>query len=306
MLLDRGLLRQGAGRSSWPGPSCRCPSRCRPSSPPGWTRLPSEEKLLVQDAAVVGRAFWLGALAEVAAPPAVVGGAPAARAGAQAARPPRAATRSCAASRSSSFSHAIVRDVAYEQIPRARASDKHRRTAGWLESLSPERSEDRGEMLAHHYLRALRYSPAGERRDDSLRWSGHGRALRDAGDRSLSLNAFAEAARFFTEALALWPEDAPGRATLAFRLGRARDACRERRRRAARGGPRRVPAPRAGQEQAAEAMVLIGELLWMRGDPGAFAAPRGGGRAARAGRRRPYAKALRAEQPVAVQHDRRP
>ena len=41
--------------------SCRSRRPCRGSSPPGSTRFPIEEKLLLQDAAVVGKVFWLGA-----------------------------------------------------------------------------------------------------------------------------------------------------------------------------------------------------------------------------------------------------
>src|SRR6476619_8353768 len=117
-------------------------------------------------------------------------------------------------------SHALVRDVAYEQIPRARRSRKHWRTAGWIESLSPERTEDRAEMLSHHYMRALRYLPQGDTVSIELLAAARS-ALCDAGDRSMSLNAFAEAAHIFSEALQLWPQELPGWADVAFRLGSA-------------------------------------------------------------------------------------
>jgi tetratricopeptide (TPR) repeat protein len=90
-------------------------------------------------------------------------------------------------------------------------------------------------------------------------------ALRDVGDRAFSLTDFAKAARFYSEALDLWPPDAPGRADLLFSLGRAQlhadgtggDALAE-----ARGW-----FLAAGLlERAAEATVLLGELHWMRGD----------------------------------------
>ena len=54
------------------------------------------------------------------------------------------------------FRHALVREVAYEQIPRAQRGEKHRRVADWLETLG--RSEDLAELLAHHYIAVLDYS----------------------------------------------------------------------------------------------------------------------------------------------------
>jgi tetratricopeptide (TPR) repeat protein len=167
-----------------------------------------------------------------------------------------------------SFSHAVVRDVAYEQTPRQLRVARHTRAASWLEALSPERSEDRAEMLAHHYLSALRYMPETERERDELVDSARV-ALREAGDRSLSLNAFAKAAEFYGEALTLWPPSAPGRADLTLELGRARLHSES------GGGPLLGEAREAfladgRPEKAAEAMVLVGELQWMEGDPTAF------------------------------------
>src|SRR5919201_771755 len=57
-----------------------------------------------------------------------------------------------------SFAHLLVRDVAYSQIPRAVRAERHRAAAGWIESLG--RSEDRAELLAHHYLAALELGAA--------------------------------------------------------------------------------------------------------------------------------------------------
>ena len=58
------------------------------------------------------------------------------------------------------FRHVLVRDVAYGQIPRARRGETHRRTAEWLETLSPDRADDRAEMLAHHYVAAFELARA--------------------------------------------------------------------------------------------------------------------------------------------------
>src|SRR5207245_9435002 len=53
------------------------------------------------------------------------------------------------------FLHLLLRDVAYSQIPRSERAVKHSSAAAWIESLSADRSEDRAEMLAHHYPEAL-------------------------------------------------------------------------------------------------------------------------------------------------------
>jgi tetratricopeptide (TPR) repeat protein len=114
----------------------------------------------------------------------------------------------------------------------------------------------------------LRYLPQGDTVSIELLAAARS-ALCDAGDRSMSLNAFAEAAHFFAEALQLWPEELPGWADVAFRLGSAQVHAES-------GGDRPLEQARdafiaEGQPgKAAEAMVLIGELLWMRGDPDAF------------------------------------
>ena len=52
------------------------------------------------------------------------------------------------------FRHVLVRDVAYGQIPRAGAAEKHRRAAEWIEALG--RPEDHAELLAHHYAKRAR------------------------------------------------------------------------------------------------------------------------------------------------------
>ena len=87
-----------------------------------------------------------------------------------------------------SFRHALVREVAYEQIPRAQRADKHRAAAVWIESLG--RIEDHSELLAYHYAAALDYARASGQDPGPLAEQGR-IALREAGDRAFSLNAFA-------------------------------------------------------------------------------------------------------------------
>jgi tetratricopeptide (TPR) repeat protein len=158
-----------------------------------------------------------------------------------------------------SFHHALVRDVAYAQIPRAERARKHRLAAEWIEALG--RPEDHSETIAYHYLQALDYARgSGQPTDDFA--AGARAALHDAGDRALALSSFASAERFYAAALDLWPGGTP--AELLFRLGSARF------RAAGTGGELLAQSAEqllaAGDaERAAEAEVMLGEEIWMQG-----------------------------------------
>ena len=67
------------------------------------------------------------------------------------------------------FAHALIRDVAYGQIPRLERVDKHVVAAGWIERLAVERVADHAELLAHHYGQALDLSRAAGR-EASTSW----------------------------------------------------------------------------------------------------------------------------------------
>jgi class 3 adenylate cyclase/tetratricopeptide (TPR) repeat protein len=166
--------------------------------------LSPEEKSLLQDAAVIGRVFWPRAL------------------GAEEERLHtlvrkefvRRERRSSIAGESEySFAHALVRDVAYAQIPRGARAERHRRAAEWVESLPTDRAVDRAEMLAHHYAAAIELTNASGADASDLHEPAR-LAYRDAGHRAFSLNALPAAARFYTAALELWPLDDPERASL--------------------------------------------------------------------------------------------
>lgn len=176
--------------------------------------LSHEEKHLLQDAAVVGKVFWLGALE-------AVGGV---------ARwevedilhrlerkqfVQRARRASVAGEVEYAFRHVLLRDVAYGQIPRGARSDKHQRAAVWIESLG--RAEDHAELLADHYVNALEYARAARETDREL-VERAGVALRNAGDRAAALAAYQTAVRFYETALELSPSDS----MLLLRLGRTR------------------------------------------------------------------------------------
>src|SRR5207302_7880210 len=182
--------------------------------------LSSDEKALIQDAAVFGKVFWTGALA-------TVGEIDRAAAGR---RLPalerkefvrRERTSSVAAETEYGCRHVLVRDVAYGQIPRAGRAEKHRRAAEWIELLGAERAEDRAEMLAHHYGAALEFARASGQETGQLAERARF-ALRDAAERAFSLNALQTAVHLFEQAIALWPEDGEGWPRLVLRHAEAR------------------------------------------------------------------------------------
>jgi class 3 adenylate cyclase/tetratricopeptide (TPR) repeat protein len=62
------------------------------------------------------------------------------------------------------FKHALVRDVAYASLPKARRARAHAEVAAWIEELAGDRADELAELVAHHYLTAV----AGE--DADLAW----------------------------------------------------------------------------------------------------------------------------------------
>src|SRR6266545_1270881 len=180
----------------------------------------AEEKALLQDASVLGKVFWSGALASI-------GGVDRFSVGErlhtlERKEFVRRERRSSVADEEEySFGHTLVRDVAYAQIPRAARAEKHRLAAEWLESLSLDRGEDQAEMLAHHYLSALELARAAGQVRPELEERARV-AFREAGDRASRLHAVAAAARFYEAALELWPRDDPERPVLLLRYGRTR------------------------------------------------------------------------------------
>jgi class 3 adenylate cyclase/tetratricopeptide (TPR) repeat protein len=179
--------------------------------------LAVEDKGLLQDAAVLGRVFWEGALASVAG----LDSREVERRlhGLVRREFVRRERRSSVAGETEyAFRHLLVRDVAYAQIPRGVRGDKHRRVAEWIEALG--RPEDHAEMLAHHYLSALELAQAAGQPTEELDERARS-ALREAGARAFALNAFEQAARFYASALELWPREDHARPALLLACGEA-------------------------------------------------------------------------------------
>ena len=224
--------------------------------------LDPANKTILQDAAVIGKAFWLGAVASL-------GGTDVAEVERrlrelERRRFVRRARRSSVGGEDEiAFLHVLVRDVAYGQIPRAARAEKHRVAAEWIASLGVDRLEDRAELLAYHYGAALELTRAAGGDVSALETPAR-LALRAAGDRALALGAYPGAERAYEAALELWPADDPDRATLLVRYGRLLSLVHER-------GDEVLTEARdaflaAGQiDAAAWAELQIGDLTWRRG-----------------------------------------
>jgi DNA-binding SARP family transcriptional activator/class 3 adenylate cyclase/tetratricopeptide (TPR) repeat protein len=180
--------------------------------------LHPEARDLLHDAAVIGTAFWPGALVRLSG---LRVEQIERRLGElqwkELIRPqPRSAV---AGENQYIFWHVLVRDVAYGQIPRVERAEQHRLAAEWIESLAPDRA-DLTELLAHHYTSALEYARFA--RQDTATLEERARlVLRDAGDHALTLYAFPAAVRFFRSATELWPADDPDRPHLLLSLGKS-------------------------------------------------------------------------------------
>ena len=159
------------------------------------------------------------------------------------------------------FTHILVRDAAYDLIPKRRRADLHVGFAEWLRAATAGRLQV-DEIIGYHleqaygYRRQLGRVDASPHRALAADASGHlsaaGRRVLDAGDRSAAANLLARA-------VALRPADDPERPALLIDLGGvlreegrfvgAQDALAEAR--AARRRPRRRRARGAGPGRAA-------------------------------------------------------
>ncbi|HEU5278932.1 MAG TPA: adenylate/guanylate cyclase domain-containing protein, partial [Gaiellaceae bacterium] len=166
--------------------------------------LSSEEKTIVQSASVLGKVFWSDSLV------ALTGLEPWRLAETLRSLERKEFVRrehrsAVSGATQHAFVHALVRDAAYGQLPRAARARLHVATTEWIESLPEDRAEDRAETVAHHYLTAIELGRAAG--DDVSELGARAvRALQEAGERALALSAYTAAARFLSHALELLPE----------------------------------------------------------------------------------------------------
>jgi predicted ATPase len=213
LLADRG----GPGRSAEVPDSVQALIAARLDT------LSAERKSLLQDAAVLGKVFWSGALAEMGArEPREVENALHELSRKELVRPARASSMEGEAEYG--FWHLLVGDVCYAQIPRAARAARaarHRAAAAWIERKAGERVEDLADVLAYHYVQALELARAAGQPEQAEELEASAiRYLALAGERALALDV-ERAEQSLARALALSPETDPGRASLLERWAHA-------------------------------------------------------------------------------------
>ena len=206
-LIDDGVLR-ATGASTWeiarPVDDVVLPRSIHGLVAARLDALPEDEKAVLQDAAVVGRVFWTGAVARL-------GGRNVHEVRDALGRlrvkelvlpnePP-----SFSDEHEFTFRHALIRDSAYDSLPKSLRAQKHAQVARWAEERAGDRAGEIAELIATHDLEALRYleelgdtSPA---RTDAERAAS--RWTSAAGDRATALWLPSEGIRWYEDALRL-------------------------------------------------------------------------------------------------------
>jgi len=116
--------------------------------------LESRDKRALQQASVVGRVFWSGAVAALVGD--LEGLDPALRRLEERELVAAHAVSSLVGQEELSFRHILTRDVAYETLPRRERPSAHARTAAWIEERTADRRPEFVGLLAHHYGEAYR------------------------------------------------------------------------------------------------------------------------------------------------------
>ncbi len=229
--------------------------------------LPQERKTLLQDAAVLGKVFWAGAIGAMDdRDPHQVERALHDLVRKELVRPFRQS--SMEGESEYGFWHLLVRDVVYQQIPRAARSAKHLAAADWLET----KAGDQVEELAYHTGEALALARATA--DAALEAEVTPRAARYAllaGERALGLDE-ARALDLLDRAKALTPEQDSSFPLVLLRWAvAAREAGRL---------PEAVEALESAISRfeasgdvphAGEALSRLSSARWSLGEPGSIA-----------------------------------
>ena len=185
-------------------------------------RLSPEEQRVIERASVEGRIFHWGSVTDLSSDlaPGEVGRHLMALRRRDLIGPEQALFGGSEAFR---FRHALIRDAAYERIPKRMRSELHEGHARWLERSAAERLPEFEEVLAHHLEQAVGLRSELGPLDDHGRELAEEAATRLAsgGRRAAARGDLLAASKLMDRAVALMDPDDPVRVDLLVRLGTA-------------------------------------------------------------------------------------
>jgi predicted ATPase len=216
MLIDDGLLARDDGRWAATGDvtAVRVPPTIQALLAARLDRLDVNERSVVERAAVVGKVFYEGAVADL-----VTEGQRAAVADSlgtlvrkQLIRPDRPSL----GGRTFLFRHLLIRDAAYESIPKEIRAQLHERFCRWLERAAGARGIEYEEVVGYHLEQAYRYRADLGTVDAATRVIGREAAERlgSAGRRAFGRSDAPAAVNLISRAVALLPAEDPLRVDL--------------------------------------------------------------------------------------------
>jgi class 3 adenylate cyclase/tetratricopeptide (TPR) repeat protein len=192
--------------------------------------LGSEERTVIERAAVEGKVFHRGAVMELAPEPmrGHVRDRLASLMRMELVRPDQA---SFAGEEAYRFRHLLIRDAAYQALAKQTRSELHERFAAWLERVAAERLAEYEEIIAYHLEQAYRYrSELGPPDERALALAERaGALLADAGERADARNDVSATVDLLSRAADLLPDALRRRRLLprlADRVYEAGDAAR--------------------------------------------------------------------------------
>jgi tetratricopeptide (TPR) repeat protein len=220
MLIDDGLLvrRNGSWVATGDLQDVAVPRSIHVLLAARLDRLSREERAVIERAAVEGKLFHRGAVAELAPEPVrpEVTGHLLSLVRKELVRPDQADFADEDAFR---FRHLLVRDTAYEALPKAERAELHQRFADWLERKAGDRLGQYEEILGYHLEQANRYRTELGLTDAALAHRAAER-LTSAGRRAELRSDLHAAANLFGRAAAMLPEGDKNRLEVLPSLGR--------------------------------------------------------------------------------------
>jgi predicted ATPase/class 3 adenylate cyclase len=218
MLVDDGLLQRdnGAWVASGELSAVRVPTSIRILLAARLDRLDNAERRVIERASIEGKVFHRAAV-EALSPDLErkqVGAAILALVRKELVRPERAAFEGEDAFR---FRHILIRDAAYDSIPKQARAELHERYGNWLEPRPGEYEEFVGYHLEQAVLYRKELGPPGER--ESLLARRAGERLASAGRQALARGDAPAAVSLLGRAVSLCPVGAPERVELLIDFG---------------------------------------------------------------------------------------